>query len=288
MSTARQPSTATPAQTRVREEVLAWGGPRPQVPPGLLAAARQELRAAVVEQHPEAGPRSLHLATALRGRGADGAPFDHDRATVRGILLARAFARDVERGHGDDLPALVAAVADELAGERPGDPASASAWLNAADHSALADLRRELVDVLVDVRELWPPLDRDHLDIAVRPSLRVEVAPGPVVVTVRPDLVLDSPRRDERARSLVVVARTGMPRPREDRDRVRATALVTALATDRVPFRWVTLHLTDGRAEVEDLEAQVLLDTARALGQRIAAVLGEGRQDTTWRGGGQR
>ena len=278
----------TPAQERVLEEVLGWGRPRPAVPPELLMRLRAQLEAAVVGQRPDPVPATLHLAAVLRGGAARSRPWRHDRDTVRGILLGRVFARDVERGHTVPPDTVVAEVAAELAAERPGDPASASAWLNAAGAAGRGELQREVVGVLSDVRTLWPALDRDRLVVQVRPTLRVEVAPGPTVITFQPDLVLDSPRTDERARSLVIVTRTGMPRPREDRDRARATALMTALATRRVPFRWVVLHLTDGRAEVEELDAGVLSDTARWVGERVASLTGGGSTDTSARSEGQR
>ena len=263
-------ATATPAQERVLTEVLGWGQPRPLPPPALLETVRTQLAGTVVAQRPDPVACTLHLGAVLRGDRERAGVRNHDRDTVRGILLARAFARDVEGRHTAALDGLLDEVVEELASERPGDPASASAWVNAAGAAAVADLRQELVEVLEDVRELWPILDRDRLRVLVRPVLRVEVAPGPTVVTVRPDLVLDSTHPDERARSLVLVTRTGMPRPREDRQRARATAMLTALATGRVPFRWITLHLTDGRAETEDLDPDILVDTARSLGGRIA------------------
>lgn len=276
MTTPGWPATSTPAQSRFLEEVLGWGRPRPEVPTDLLAALHAELRAAVrgATSAPAAtapAPSTHHLAALLRDDGPDSAPWRHDRATVRGILLGRAFARDLERGHDRDPEVVVTEVIGELAGERPSDPTSASAWLNAVQRPIVADLQRELAAVLADVRTLWPGLDPARVTVGVRPTLRVEAGPGPQVVTVRPDVVLSSRRQDERARSLTIVTRTGMPRPRQDRARVRATALLTALATGRVPFRWVVLHLTDGRAEVEDLDVQVLMGTARWLGERIGA-----------------
>lgn len=269
--------TSTPAQARFLEEVLGWGRPRPAVTPELLEELHAQLRAAVSAGRHASRPATSptpsahHLAALLRDDGPGTTPWRHDRSTVRGILLGRAFARDVERGQVRSPGAVVAEVTGELAGARPSDPASASAWLNAVQPSTLTELQHELVAVLADVRALWPSLDPARVTVQARPTLRVEAAPGPQVVTVRPDVVLSSRRRDERARSLTIVTRTGMPRPREDRARARATALVTALATSRVPFRWVVLHLTDGRAEVEDLDVEVLPTTARWLGERIGA-----------------
>lgn len=275
MSEPARPPTATAAQARVVEEVLAWGRPRPIAPSGLVPALARRLDAAFAGgTGPAAGPPTRGML-AVRGLVGSGtwsleAPFVHDRATVRGILLGRSFARDVEQRHGASVGDLVAAVADELAGERPADPASASAWWNTAPAARRRELMAEIADVLADVRTLWPPLPREHLDVTVRPQVRVPIGAGAVLLAARPDLVLDSPRHDDRARALVVVTRTGMPRPVQDRALVRATALVQTLATGRPPFRWVVLHLTDGRLETEDLDAQVLLATAERIGTLAA------------------
>ncbi len=288
MTASRWSASPTPAQARFLEEVLGWGHARPEVPAGLLQELDAELRAAVRARWPQAErqprsaplPSSRHLLGLLRDDGPGTAHWHHDRSTVRGVLLGRSFARDVEQRHRATPAAVVAEVTAELAGERPFDPASASAWCNAAQPSVRTELHHELTAALADLRTLWPVLDPAHVAVEVRPTRRVEVAPGPQVVTVRPDVVLASHRQDERARSLTLVTRAGMPRPREDLTRVRATALLTALATGRVPFRWAVLHLTDGRAEVEDLDVAVLASTARWLGERIGAQMAEGPGST--------
>ncbi|MFO7962257.1 MAG: hypothetical protein R6U94_15065 [Nitriliruptoraceae bacterium] len=279
MSAPTRPPTTTAAQARVIDEVLAWGRPRPLAPVGLVAALEERLGAAITSGGDRAGAspvgRRVLGVRALVAAGTPGGqgPLVQDRATVRGILLGRSFARDVERRHVGTPERVVAAVADELAAERPADPASASAWWNAAPPEVRAGLLAEIGDVLADVRMLWPPLPGDHLDVSVRPQVRASVAGGRVLLAARPDLVLDSPRRDDRARALVIVTRTGMPRPVEDRALARASALVHTLATGRPPFRWVVLHLTDGRLEVEELDPQVLADTAERMGTQVARSL---------------
>ncbi|MFO7779132.1 MAG: hypothetical protein R6V28_12325 [Nitriliruptoraceae bacterium] len=279
MSAPARPPTTTAAQARVIDEVLAWGRPRPPVPVGLVAALEQRLDAAIAAGTDQAGgspvARRVLGVRALVAAGTSGRqePLVHDRATLRGILLGRSFARDVEGGHVGSPERVVAAVADELAAERPADPASASAWWNAAASTVRAALLAEIGEVLADVRSLWPRLPGDHLDVVVRPQVRAAVDGGRVLLAARPDLVLDSPRRDGRARALVIVTRTGMPRPLQDRALARATALVHTLATGRPPFRWVVLHLTDGRLEVEELDAQVLVDSAERIGAQAARTL---------------
>jgi len=277
VSVPARPPTTTVAQARVVEEVLAWGRPRPPAPGGLADALAQRLDAAITAGAGQAGAspagRRVLAVRALVAELTPHGPPAHDRATVRGILLGRSFARDVEARHLGPAEAIVTSVADELAAERPADPASASAWWNTADHTVRVGLLTEISDVLSDVRLLWPPLPERHLDVRVRPQLRAAVAGGRVLLAARPDLVLDSPRRDARARAVVIVTRTGMPRPLQDRALTRATALVQTLAAGRPPFRWVVLHLTDGRLEVEELDPDVLMDTADSVGAQAARAL---------------
>jgi len=265
----------------VVDEVLAWGRPRPVIPPGLVAELRGRFDAAIAQLQggTAAGP-TVRRTVPVRALVADTVPggteaFTHDRATLRGVLLTRSFARDVERGQTGEPEDVVATVADEVAAERPADPGSASTWWNAAPRRSRDDIVAEVVGVLSDLRTLWPPLIDAHLAVAVRPQLGARAGGDALVLTARPDLVLDSPRRDDRARALVVVTRSGMPRPPEDRALVRAMALVQTLAADRPPFRWAVLHLTDGRLEPEDLDPEVLLATATELGRRAARYLVE-------------
>ncbi len=283
MTSPPRPSTSTPAQARVVDEVLGWGRPRPVVPSGLIEELRGRFDAAFGEARrgrPAGAPirRTVPVRALVAGvaSGVTGT-ITHDRDTLRGILLTRSFARDVELGQTVAPEDVVVAVAGEVAAERPGAPGSASVWWNAAPRTSRADIVAEVVGVLADLRSLWPSLIEANLAVAVRRQLRTPAAGQALVLTARPELVLDSPRRDARARALVVVTRSGMPRPPEDRALVRATALVQTLVDGRPPFRWAVLHLTDGRLESEDLDPEVLLTTAAELGRRAACYVTEDR-----------
>jgi hypothetical protein len=287
-----RPPTTTPAQERVVDEVLGWGRPRPVAPSGLVDELRGRFDNAFREAQgttaggSRAGGPSGRRTVPVRALVGDPRPggteaFTHDRDTLRGVLLTRSFARDVELGQTGEPADVAAAVADEVAAERPADPGSASVWWNAAPRPARDDILAEVGGVLADLRLLWPPLGEGHLAVAVRRQLRTPALEPDLVLTARPDLVLDSPRRDDRARALVVVTRSGMPRPAEDRALARATALVHTLADGRPPFRWAVLHLTDGRFEPEDLDAEVLAATAAQLGRRAARYLSDERP-TGW------
>lgn len=268
----------TAAQRRVRDEVLAWGGTRPVVPPTLVADAGAALANAVAAGMPpgaRAGGRQVVGASVLARPPGTGPPLRQDAATVRGTLLHAAVAWDLATGHDGDLAAVVERTVADLASARPGDPASPSTWWNAASPADREAIRVEVEAICTDLRSLWPPLDTEHVRVSVAPGLRATVPGQPVVVTARPLVVVDSPRQDERARAVVLVARTGMPRPREDRLLARITALVWTLARGRPPFRWGLLHVTDGRLEMEDLDADVLLATAATAGARVGTVLAD-------------
>jgi len=281
VSTVPRPVTTTPAQQRLVDEVLAWGQERPRVPADAVVELRAVLEDAVVEvvagrsaeaaEAAEAAGAYTAGALASEDAGSGRTAWRHDRDTVRGLALKQAFASDVEADQADPPGEVAAAALAALARERPGDPASASHWLNAQGREVRASLRDEIGSVLADLRSLWPPLPRGQLELTVAPRVRITVADGGIVLTGRPDLIIDSRHRDDRARALVLVTRAGMPRPVADRALARTHALFVALWSGRVPFRWGSLHLTDGRIEVEDLDLEVLRATARRVGERIRA-----------------
>lgn len=268
----------TPAQRRVRDEVLAWGGARPLVPPRLVADLERVLANAIVAGMPVgtgAGGRQVVSAAVLARPTGEAPPRSQDAATVRGVLLTAAVTADLAAGHDGDVHDLVDRSVRELATARPGDPGSPSRWWNAALPAEREAIRDEVVAILGELRDVWPPLDPEHARITVAPTLRAAVPGAPVVLTARPLVVVDSPRLDEHARALVLVPRTGLPRPRQDRLLARLTALVLTVATGRPPFRWGLLHVTDGRFEVEDLDADVLLAAAATAGARVGTVLAD-------------
>ncbi len=267
----------TAAQRRVLDEVLGWGQDRPVVAPGLATDLRRTLARSMASGLPPAAaggsPHRITAAALARTPGT-GPPQGHDAATVRGLLLSTAVADDLAGSHEGEVGAVIERAVGELATARSGDPASPSSWWNAAGPAQREAIRDEVATICSDLREVWPPLDPHQVVVTVRPRRSVQV-PGRVVLEARPLLVLDSPRRDDRARAVVLVARTGMPRPGEDRLLARITALVETLHAGRPPFRWGVLHVTDGRLEVEEFDADVLLAAAATAGARVGTVLAD-------------
>jgi hypothetical protein len=266
-----QLDTSTPARARLASELLRWGEPRPPAPPGLARRLLQRIDAALLPQldairtvaDERRGRRLLITKSGLSrlvcdGLALDPEPYAHTWANVRGVLAHAAIAHDVAR----PVEVAAAVVVDEVwhreASRRPGDPSSLSAWLNARGREDADALRRELVELVTAHREVWPRLPTDVLDVRVERSIEVPLARGSVHLRGVPDLVLASRREDDRARSLVIDLKTGVPRPERDREELRFYALLVTLATGRPPFRWASFHVTEGRWEVEDLREDTL------------------------------
>jgi hypothetical protein len=251
------------------------------VPSGALEDARAELDTAARE-HARAraavgrtGDRPLLVSkTRLTRLVCDGlqrdpVPYEHAWANVRGTLAHAT----IEAAVADPVaPSIVLArrVWERAASERPGDPASLSAWLNVRTAED-RDLLMAEVAALVDAfREVWPEFD-GRVVVSAERRVVLTLDGGAVRLQGVPDLVVASPRMDDRARALVVDLKTGMPRPQEDRDELRFYALLVALATGAPPFRWATLYVAEGRYESEDLTTDLL----EAVTRRVVDAIGQ-------------
>jgi hypothetical protein len=265
-----------PARRLLAERLLGWGEPRPVVPHGALTELHAHLEAGLEDLGAELrtaaagarGRRLLVTKTALDRLACDGwqrdpRPFAHDRPNVRGTLTHRAIEQDWSEGRAAAAADVVARVWHAEATRRPGDPSSLSRWLNERSGDEAAELRAEVADLLDGFREVWPPLPTGRVVARVERPVELSLAGGLVVLRGVPDLVLDSTRRDGHARSLVVDLKTGRPRSQHDRHELRFYALLVALADGRLPFRWATFYVTEGRAEPEDLGLDALQATVR-------------------------
>jgi hypothetical protein len=156
-----------------------------------------------------------------------------------------------------------------LATERPGDPGSIGAWLNARDAGERDALLAESTTLLDGFREVWPDLRDAPLRLRTEHRLVVMLGGRAVQLQGVPDLVVESPVQDHRARRLIVDLKTGMPRGQRDRDELRFYALLATLADGAPPFRWATLYVTEGRLEHEDLGEAVLSTAASRVSDAI-------------------
>ena len=267
------PRASTPAQQRVLEDVLAWGVERPTPAQGLAERLLARLTGAVGDwidlraRRPELAARPL-LITKTRlsrlvcdGLQQDPEPYVHSWANVRGTLVHAAIEADVDGARGASTADVVAGAWLRLASDRPGDPASIGSWLNARDADERRVMLSESAELLEGFREVWPDLSGAPLRVRTEQRLVVMLGGRAVRLQGVPDLIVDSPVDDGRARRLILDLKTGMPRGQRDRDELRFYALMATLAGDIVPFRWATLYVTEGRIEHEDL-AEPVLSTA--------------------------
>lgn len=262
---------ATEAQRRFADDVLAWGGERPRIPPGLVDDLRSDLERTIARHATALGADTKGRAGRGRSIGRkvverrvcdgwqlDPAPFAHGSASVRATLARDAITRDLrgERELRSDV--LVDRVWHEAASRDPGDPRSRSAWMNRRSLDEVASLQEEIARLVDDAREVWPQVPTPPLRIVARRRVEVLLGGGAVTLFGVPDLVLESPAQDDRARSLVVDLRTGAARPERDRAGLRFDALLVTLSRAAPPFRWASYHVMEGRTEAEDLSVEAL------------------------------
>jgi hypothetical protein len=289
-----------PARERLASRLLGWGQPRPAVDHEQVAQLRTLLEQGLVELDDALdrlvptvrGRRLLVSKSGLDRLACDGwqrdpKPYEHQRANVRGTLTHKAIEQDWAEQRAAPPPDVVARVWHAEATRRPGDPRSLSRWLNDRSAEEAAELRREVADLLDGFREVWPPLPPGAVVARVERPIELPLAGGRVVLRGVPDLVLDSPRRDGHARSLVVDLKTGRPRSEHDRHELRFYALLVALRDGRLPFRWATYYVTEGRAEPEDLRLATLEATVRRVldGVRQLVRVADPDTDLVLRGG---
>lgn len=283
--------SATTAAERLRSELLGWGQPRPSADPDEVARLRASLEEGLAELGPDLDAaatstgRQQLLVTKTRldrlacdGWALDPAPYQHTTANVRGTLAHKAIERDLDLRARDRAAVVVAAAWRELAMRSPGDPTSISRWLNTCPAGDADALRAEVTTLLAGFREVWPALPSETVRVRTEPRLDVTLAGGRVRLQGTPDLVVSSRHVDDRARTLLVDFKTGIPRSEHDRHEVRFYALLAALDAGRLPFRWATFYVTEGRPEPEDLWIEALEATVRrvidavAQAARLAAV----------------
>ncbi len=275
-----RPVTATAAQARLVDEVLAWGAERPAPPADLSERLLARMGPAIADwlavraADPAHAERPL-LITKTRlsrlvcdGLQQDPEPYVHGWANVRGTLVHAAIEADVGGARDEDAGRVVEHAWHRLATDRPGDPRSVGAWLNARDAGERDTLVAESTTLLAGFREVWPELTGAPLRVVAERRLAVMLGGRAVRLQGVPDLLVESPVDDGRARRLIIDLKTGMPRGQRDRDELRFYALLATLAGG-TPFRWATLYVTEGRVEQEDLAEPVLATAAERVADAV-------------------
>lgn len=271
--------TSTPAQARVRDELLAWHAERPVVDPELALELRATLEVgarAVFERHdvptPQPAPQpdrwryadSIWVSKSRLDRlVCDGLyraaleePFTYTATIAVGTLTHRAIELDHATRRAYTPEAVVDRVWHEVVTE-PGD--ALATFANGLDEMDAASLRQDVEQLLTEHRDVWPPLP-SGLHVRGEQSVRVELLDGRVVLQGTPDLTVGRVR-DDRARMLLVDLKTGLRRPEDERQELRFYALLLTLKHGQPPFRWAAHYVAEGAWDVEDYRPE-LLDTA--------------------------
>lgn len=272
--------TTTAAQTRLRDELLAWGVDRPRVDEEVVDQLRDELEQGAVQRLRAHGALGSDEDPGSRpGRGdavfvsksrldrlvCDGLyraaldePFSWSRPVAAGTLSHLAIQRDHDTRRTLTPARVVAAVWHEAV-TRPGD--TLAAWCNQLDDVAAAALRSEVEQLLTEHRDVWPTLP-STLHPRFERSARVQLAGGRVVLLGTPDLTLGRVR-DDRARMLLVDFKTGLRRPQQERQELRFYALLLTLKHRQPPFRWASYYVAEGAWDVEDFSVDALRAAVR-------------------------
>lgn len=274
--------TTTPAQARLRDELLAWAAPRPTVDERLADQLQRELEQGVLRRlraHGRLEPEELPTGRPQRYADAvfvsksrldrlvcDGlyraaleAPFRWSRAGAVGTLAHLSIQHDHELRRARTPEQVVASTWRMVASRQGGD--GLASWCNELDEATAAGVRREVEQLLTEHRDVWPPLP-SVLQPRFEQPVRVELAGGRVVMLGTPDLTVGRVR-DDRARVLLVDFKTGLRRPARERQELRFYALLLTLKLRQPPFRWASYYVTEGAWDAEDLDEELLRTAVR-------------------------
>ena len=272
--------TTTPAQARLRDELLGWDEERPRVDPDLADRLRAELEDGVARVL-DADPVDQRLwvsKSALDRLVCDGwfverqeTGFEPSSAMVAGVLAHRAIEMDQATQRTRDPRALVERAWRELAT----DTGKLADHANGLDDLDADLLRDDVLQLLTDHRDTWPLLPT-AAHVRTEQRVRVDLAGGRVVLSGAPDMTIGGVR-DEHARMLLVDLKTGLRRPASERQELRFYALLLTLKYGQPPFRWATYYVAEGAWDAEDLHEDLLWTAVRrtvdgvAQAARIAA-----------------
>lgn len=270
--------TSTPAQARVRDELLAWDDDRPLIDPDLaleLRATLEDGARAVFERYglhdrdDRSDDRDRYGDTVWVSKSrldrlvCDGLyraaleePFTYNTTIAIGTLAHRAIELD-HATRREQPPEAIVERAWHEAVTQPGD--ALAVFANGLDEIDAAALRQEVEQLLAEHRDVWPPLP-SQLHVRAEQSVRVELLDGGVVLMGTPDLLVGRVR-DDRARMLLVDLKTGLRRPEVERQELRFYALLLTLKYGQPPFRWAVHYVAEGAWDAEDFRPE-LLDTA--------------------------
>lgn len=258
----------TPAQERLRDELLGWGRPRPPADLEIAPVLKQAIEdgvSPVVDLVPD-GDRLFVSKSRLDALACDGRFLDQLDDTfawnvnvARGKLAHKALELDWRSARGHPPDDVVAHAWSQLVQEDE----SLGGYLADLAGIEADQLRTDAEYLLSDFRDTWPTLPAFT---SPRLELRMGATFGArrVAVSGTPDLLLGRANRDD-LRMLLVDFKTGMRKPAVERQEMRFYALLATLKYGVPPFRWATYYVAEGAWESEDYAPELLHGAARRL-----------------------
>jgi hypothetical protein len=254
----------TPAQQRVVDELMAFGGARPTFAAELSIELRDALEAGLRAVAERLAPGELYVGkhalaqvhgceahhVAERAQGFPGWSPSTARGTVAHKAIELAVFAKEEMAPLDLVDAAMTRFEDDLDDAwGPGD------WLRNASPTARAEVRSEANERVVRFFEAFPPLLpqwRPRLEAPVR----VELCDDRIVLAAKADLVLGRAQGTE-ARVLIVDFKTGGGYPTHVDD-LRYYALLETIRNGVPPFRVASYYLDSATFRCEDVDRDVL------------------------------
>lgn len=259
----------TPAQERLRDELLGWHAPRPPADHELRNELRARIEdgiAPVLDLVPDGEllfvSKSRLDALACDGRFLDALvdDFSWNVNVARGKLAHRAIEFDWRTGRGYSAPAIVEHAWQAFIREGNG----LGEYLSELQGVEAAQLHTDAEYLVNEFRDTWPSIP-EAATIRLETSMQVTFGqPRSVKVSGTPDLLLGGVHRDE-LRMLLVDFKTGMRKEDLERQEMRFYALLSTLKSGVPPFRWAIYYVTEGAWIVEDYDPNLLRTAADRL-----------------------
>lgn len=257
----------TPAQQRVRADLLDLGGDRPSFPADLSVQLRDRLEDGLADVAHDLGRGEIavnksRLADAMT---CERYAVERQRAgfagwtarLAQGTVAHRALELSVFLG-GEPTPIdLVDAAVDRfvaIAGTDD-DVTGIGTWLRDAHPTEVAELRAEAHEQVARFVESFPPLQK-HWTPRAEARVRVDLCDDRVVLRGKVDLSLGAPRGTT-ARVLIVDFKTGAAHGHHVDD-LRFYALLEAIRSGVPPWRVATYYLDAATFRVEDVTEDLL------------------------------
>ena len=258
-------------QQKVVQELLGWETPRPAADTGLgpdLRAALEAATTAAARIVPRGRRLTLAKAT-LDSLDCDGrfidrteTPFAYSPAMVRGQLAHSAITLDMA-GRRARPAAEVVSEAWTLFTAAGGAAASYVRGLEGVEADAL---RNGALQMMLEFRDVFPLLP-EKVPVRAEPALAVSLHSGRISMFGRPDFLFGRVERGHR-RMLLLDLKTGRRSLERNRAELRFYALLATVKYGVAPFRAATFYLDEASWDAEDISAEALHATARAVGVR--------------------